>query len=40
MGVNTKLNRPSGCAASHAWVALEMWAEWLSRISRMAVAGG
>ena len=32
-GVNTKVKRPSGWAASHFSVSLEVWAEWLSRIS-------
>jgi len=37
-GVNTKVKRPSGWAASHLLVSLEVWAEWLSRISLIAVS--
>src|SRR5277367_6351294 len=39
-GVNTKVKRPSGWVASHALVSLEICAEWLSRISLMAVSVG
>ena len=39
-GVNTKEKRPSGCVASQAFVSFEMWAEWLSRISFIAVSVG
>lgn len=38
-GVNTKVNRPSGWAASQRLVSREMCAEWLSRISLIAVSG-
>ena len=39
-GVNTKVNRPSGWAASQRLVYREMCAEWLSRISLIAVSVG
>jgi hypothetical protein len=39
-GVNTKGKRPSGWAPSHLLVSLEVWAEWLSRITLMAVSVG
>jgi hypothetical protein len=39
-GVKTKEKRPSGWVASQALVSLEIWAEWLSRISLMAVSAG
>jgi len=38
--VNTKVKRFSGCVASHFFVSLEACAEWLSRISLMAVSVG
>src|SRR5271165_6335582 len=40
LGVNTKVKRPSGCLASQALVSLDIWAEWLSRMSLIAVAVG
>jgi hypothetical protein len=39
-GVNTKEKRPSARVASEALVSFEMWAEWLSRMSLMAVSVG
>ena len=33
LGVNTNAKRPSRCAAAHAFVFVDMHAEWLSRIS-------
>src|SRR5437763_16885194 len=38
VGVNVKVKRPMGCAASQLVVSRETWAEWLSRITSMAVS--
>ena len=40
VGVNVKVKRPIGCAASQVVVSRETWAEWLSRMSSTAVFGG
>src|ERR1700750_102849 len=40
VGVNVKVKRPMGCAASQLVVSRETWAEWLSRITSMAVSAG
>lgn len=37
LGVNTNEKRPSGWASTHALVSFEICAEWLSRISLMAI---
>jgi hypothetical protein len=37
LGVNTKENRPCGWLSTQALVSLEMCAEWLSRMTLMAV---
>lgn len=38
--VGVKVKRPIGCAASQVVVSREMWAEWLSRMTSMAVSAG
>ena len=40
VGVNVKVKRPIGCAASQFVVSRETWAEWLSRMSSIAVSAG
>src|SRR5690349_8716512 len=40
VGVNAKVKRPIGCAASQVVVSHETWAEWLSRMISMAVSAG
>ena len=40
VGVNVKVKRPIGCAASQLVVSRETWAEWLSRITSIAVSAG
>jgi hypothetical protein len=39
VGVNVKVKRPIGCAASQVVVSRETWAEWLSRILDRGVGG-
>ena len=39
-GVNVKVKRQIGCAASQVVVSCETWAEWLSRMTSMAVSAG
>ena len=36
VGVNVKVKRPIGCAASQLVVSRETWAEWLSRMTSIA----
>ena len=38
-GVNVKVKRPIGWAASQVVVSRETWAEWLSRMTSIAVSG-
>jgi len=38
VGVNVKVKRPMGCAASQLVVSRETWAEWLSRMTSIAVS--
>src|ERR1700739_34366 len=40
VGVNVKVKRPIGCAASQLVVSRETWAEWLSRVTSIAVSAG
>ena len=40
VGVNVKVKRPTGCAASQLVVSRETWAEWLSRMISIAVSAG
>ena len=40
VGVNVKVKRPIGCAASQLVVSRETWAEWLSRMTSIAVSAG
>ena len=40
VGVKVKVKRPIGCAASQVVVSRETWAEWLSRMTSMAVSAG
>src|SRR5437764_7722803 len=40
VGVNVKVKRPMGCAASQPVVSRETWAEWLSRMTSIAVSAG
>ena len=40
VGVKVKVKRPIGCAASQFVVSRETWAEWLSRMSSIAVSAG
>src|SRR5438445_8232750 len=40
VGVNVKVKRPMGCAANQLVVSRDTWAEWLSRITSMAVSAG
>src|ERR1700720_2337513 len=40
LGVKVKSKRPAGWPASQAWVSLEICAEWLSKISLIAVPAG
>jgi hypothetical protein len=38
VGVNVNVKRPIGCAASQLVVSRETWAEWLSRMTSIAVS--
>src|SRR5207237_2908755 len=40
VGVNVKVKRPIGCSASQLVVSRETWAEWLSRMTSIAVSAG
>ena len=40
VGVKVKAKRPIGCAASQLVVSRETWAEWLSRMTSIAVSAG
>ena len=40
VGVNVKVKRPIGWAASQVVVSRETWAEWLSRMTSIAVSTG
>jgi hypothetical protein len=38
VGVNVNVKRPIGCAANQLVVSRETWAEWLSRMTSIAVS--
>jgi len=40
VGVNVKVKRTMGCAASQLAVSRETWAKWLSRMTSIAVSTG